>query len=385
MAVFKRGKTWTIVYYVTDENGKRRQKWKGGFRTKKEAERELARITHALHTGTYVEPSRMTVAEYLRYWLENYAKTNVAPSTYSRYRIIVEGHLIPALGGYRLSNLQPHLIQQYYTDALQSGRRDGKGGLSKRTVLHHHRVLREALQHAVRWQMIVRNPADAVEPPRPEREERPFLDSQQVALLLQKAEGSRLYVPILLAVTTGMRRGEILALRWQDVDFDKATATVVRNLIRAEGKLEFGEPKTPRSRRTVTLPPITVEALRRHKVQQAREKLRLGPAYEDYGLVCAQTNGKPYDPREFSKAFTRLAKRAGFPNLRFHDLRHTHASLLLRGGIHPKVVSERLGHSTVSITLDTYSHVVPSLQQEAARAVDEDLRAALAGGVPSTP
>ncbi len=375
--VRQRGGTWVFVLDLgRGSGGKRRQKWQGGFRTRKDAERELTRVLHELNTGAYVEPSKFTVSEYLGQWLEHYAKTNVAPKTAERYAEIVKVHLAPALGGHPLARLQPLHIQTYYSQALQSGRRDGQGGLSAQTVLHHHRVLREALRQAVKWQLLARNPADAVEPPRPRRHETRTLDEEATARLLEAVKGGRLYLPVLLAATTGMRRGEILALRWQDVDLRAGTLAVRQSMEQTREGCRFKQPKTQKSRRVIALPPLAVEGLRRHKAEQAKQKLLLGPGYQDNGLVCAQPDGQPWSPGALTNAFRYVVRRAGYPGIRFHDLRHGHASQLLRAGIHPKVVSERLGHSTVGITLDTYSHVLPGLQEEAARRIDTALRAA---------
>src|SRR5690606_10766647 len=211
--------------------------------------------------------------------------------------------------------------------------------------------------------------------PRPGRKEMRGLDKAEIERLLETARRSRYYIPILLAIAPGMRRGEMLALRWEDGDVEGGRISVRRTLGKTGDGLQFTDPKTDRSRRVIRIGPLVVQALRRHRAQQAQEKLRLGPAYQDRGLVCAQANGKPYDPAEFSKAFTSLAKRAGFPDLRFHDLRHSHATLLLRDGTPIKAVAERLGHASAAFTLDTYGHSLPDMQEAAARVVDALLSA----------
>jgi len=208
---------------------------------------------------------------------------------------------------------------------------------------------REALQQAVRWQLLARNPADAVEPPRAQRREMEAFDQGEVERLLEAARGTRLAVPVLLAVTTGLRRGELLGLRWQDVDLDVGKLAV--RLEQTKAGLAFKQPKTHKGRRVVTLPRMTVDALRRHRAEQAREKLLLGPAYQDNGLVLARVDGRPLDPAGTTRAFARLVRRAGVRPISLHALRHTHATLLLGANVHPKVVSERLGHATVGITL----------------------------------
>ncbi len=372
--------SWAVVLDLgRDATGKRRQKWHTVRGSKKDAHRELARLVHEMNTGAYVEPSRMTLSVYLDRWLDDYARASVSAKTFERYEEIVRLHLKPALGHHALSKLQPLHIARYYSEALASGRVDGNGGLSPRSVLHHHRVLRAALHQAVKWLLLPRNPADAVDPPRPQHREMRALDEAATAKLLRAASDSRLSLPVLLAVTTGLRRGEILAVRWQDVDLQHSSLAVRQSLEQTRNGLAFKQPKTAKGRRVVALPTLTVEALKQHKVKQATTKLALGAVYQDHDLVCARDDGTPWPPDTFSSAFVGLVRRTSVPRIRFHDLRHTHATQLLRQGIHPKVVSERLGHATVSITLDVYSHVLPGMQAEAATRTDAALRAALGG------
>jgi integrase len=203
------------------------------------------------------------------------------------------------------------------------------------------------------------------------------LDEDETASLLSLLGESRLYMPVMLAVTTGLRRGELLALRWANIDLATGTITVVQSLEQTKEGLRFKSPKTHRSRRSIALPAITVEALRSHRVNQAKERLSLGPVYVDHDLVCPRPGGAPWPPDMFSTAFAAFVRRSGMKPFRFHDLRHSHASHLLRAGVHPKIVSERLGHSTVGITLDTYSHVLPGMQKDAVRLLDAALTAAI--------
>jgi integrase len=375
----QRGKaSWSIVLDLgRDATGKRIQKWHSVKGTKKDAERELPKLLNSVHNGTYVEPVRMTVAEYLDRWLKDYAHTNVAAKTYDRYEQIVRVHLKPDLGNYNLSKLQPLHIQSSYSKALESGRKDGKeGGLSAQTVLHHHRILREALQQAVRWQLLARNPADAVEPPRPSRKEMSVIDETQTAQLLEEISGTWIFVPCMLAIATGMRRGEILAVRWQDLDLEAGVIRARRSLQQAKGGLSFKDTKGKKGR-AIKLPAFAVDLLRRHRVEQAKQRLQFGPAYDDEDLVCARLHGTPISPNELTAAFAAVIRESDLPRVRFHDLRHSHATQLLRQGIHPKVVSERLGHSNIAITLDVYSHVLPDMQDEAARRIDSALRTAI--------
>jgi integrase len=375
----QRGKTsWAVVLDIgVKPNGRRNVKWHSVKGSREDAERERVRLLHELNIGAYIEPAHETVATYLRRWLDDYARMKVSAKTFERYEEIVEKQLIPALGHYKLAKLRPPHIQGYYAKACATGRRDGKGGLSAQTVLHHHRVLREALQRAVKWGLLAINPADAVEPPRPKRKETRVLDEAESAKLLAAARDGRYYVPVLLAVTTGMRRGEILGLRWSDLDLDAGTLAVRQTLEQTRAGLAFKEPKTQKSRRLVPLASIAVEALKAHRTTQVASRLALGTAYEDHGLVFPAPDGRPWNPASFSAAFVKFAAGAGLPKLRFHDLRHSHATQLLRLGIHPKIVSERLGHATTGITLDLYSHVVPGMQEDAVARVDKSLRLAI--------
>ncbi len=369
--------SWTIILYLGRDlkTGKKLYKQHTVRGSKKDAERERVRLLHSYNNGVYQEPTREPTGEYLRRWIRDYAKTHVAASTYERYEDIVEKHLIPALGHVPLSRLSPQDIRAHYSRAQQAGRHDRKGGLSPTTVLQHHRILREALKHAVTEGLLVANPADRVPAPRRVRCEMPTLDEAQTCQLLDLVRETKLHIPVLLAVASGLRRGEILALRWQDVDLKAGTVAVRQALESTKKGLAFKQPKTQKSRRLVPVPPFAIEALRDHWRRQAEERLRLGPAYVNHDLVCPAPDGRPWDPDSLSPAFTKLVRRSGLPHIRFHDLRHGHATLLLKHGIHPKIVSERLGHSTVGLTLDTYSHVLPGMQEQAALTIERALRA----------
>ncbi len=373
-------RSWSVVIYLGHDpaTGKDRHKWHTVHGNKKAAERELTRLLRELDTGAYVDTARVTVKEYLGRWLQDYARVNVAGKTFERYTAIVNHHLAPALGSLPLAKLQPLHIQGCYSQALQGGRRDGReGGLSPQTVLHHHRVLRQALQQAVRWQLLARNPADAVEPPRPQPQEMRALDEAQTAWLIDAAQGTRLYIPVLLAVTTGMRRGEILALRWRETNLVSGTLSVCRSLEQTKASLTFKEPKSRHGRRVLSLPQMTVDALQEHRGRQDERKTLLGTDYQDNDLVCCREDGTVWPPSAFTSAYRDLLRRRGMKPVRFQDLRHSHASQLLRAGVSPKVIAERLGHARVGFTLDVYSHVLPGMQEEAARLVDAGLGSAL--------
>jgi integrase len=365
---------WTIVIDLDrDAAGKRRQKWITIKGTRRDAERELARLLHERHRGSFVEPSRLSFAEYIEQWLA-FVQTRVAGKTFERYSEIVRKHLIPALGQIPLTRLQPLAIQGYYAQALESGRRDGKGGLNPRTVLHHHRVLREALRQAVAWRLLAVNPCDAVQPPRPPQRELAVPSDEQVRALLDGAISTRLYAPLLIAVGTGVRRGELLALRWSDLDMTAGTVAIRQSLEETISGLSFKSPKTAKGRRVIALSPTLIAGLRKHRAAQAVERLALGAGYEEHALIFCEPDGRPWKPSKFTTQFIELAARVRV-RTHLHMLRHYHATALLKAGTHPKIVSERLGHATVGITLDTYSHALPNLQEAAAAAFEANLRA----------
>jgi len=369
-------RSWAVVVDLAPDpaTGKRRQKWHSVKGTKRDAERELARLLNELNTGGYVEPTRMTIGQYMKDWLAQTAST-VRPLTHESYAAMARCHIEPALGAVRLNQLSPAVIERWCREQLAGGRADGRGqALSPRTVRYCLRILSMALKRAVRLGLVPRNAAEAVDPPRHSRREVPFLDVRVAERLIQAAGGTRLELPVLLAVTTGMRRGEILGLRWADVDLARGSLEVRQALLPGR---RFAPPKTTSGRRPVALPQGVAEPLKKQRASCEEARRLLGPAYEDHDLVVCLGDGRPWEPTTLSSAFHELARRTGLGGLRFHDLRHLHATVLLRAGIHPKVVADRLGHSTVGVTLDTYSHVVPDLQRQAAQAIDT-----LLGGQP---
>lgn len=384
----KRGKnSWAIVVDLDrdPETGRRRQQWQTVKGTKKDAERALRELLHSMEVGTYIKPTKLTVAEYLEQWLQGYVATNTAPRTRERYEEIVRIHLIPALGSIPLSVLQPQHIQKYYADALESGRRDGKGGLSAQTVHHHHRVLYEGLRHGIKHGILVRNVAEAVDPPRPENKAITMLGPNDVRLIVDAAMATPYYAAFFAAIYTGLRRGELLGLRWGDVDLEFATLSVIQTLQQLHtGEYVFREPKSKRGRRQVALSPALAVLLREHRAKQEDARKMLGKPLAPTDLVFSHPDGTPLRPDSVTRAFRTIARSLGLDGIRLHDLRHAHATLMLRQGVHPKIVSERLGHSSVAITLDTYSHVLPGLQEAAARRFEEGLQGASVDMAPTT-
>lgn len=378
MAIRRRGNGWlvTVELGCDPSTGKRRRAY-FTTTTKREAGQKEARLRHEANTGLDVQPTKITLAQYLRRWLAA-MHPNLTPSTYKRYEGLMRHQMIPHIGGMTLSKLRPLHIQQLYDHLHREGRVAGDGGLSGKTILQVHRVLSKALKQAVSWQLIPRNVCQSVEPPRARHRELRALSPEETRRLLEVAgaEDSIYGDAVIIGLHSGMRLGELLGLRWEDIDLENGRLAVRRTLhyIPGEGII-YREPKTARSRRTVLLGNVALDTLRRTRRRQLRVRLSLGPAYQDHGFVFATAVGTAIFPGNLRRAFRRMVKKAGVDPLRFHDLRHTHASLLLARGVHPKVVSERLGHASIAITLDTYSHVLPSLQEEAVR----DLDAWLAG------
>ncbi|BBC00103.1 tyrosine-type recombinase/integrase [Bradyrhizobium elkanii] len=379
---------WAIILDQRDPaTGKRKRKWHSFKGTKRQAEIECARLITAVAGGTYQEPNKVTLGDFLSRWTDH-IKSQVSPKSHERYAGIVNQNIKPLLGAVLVTKLKPAQISEAYTKALAGGRRDDKeGGLAPRTVGHMHRVLKQALIQAVRWELIPRNPADAVDPPKVDWKPMQTYDLPQTAELIEAVRGTPIFIPALLAVLCGLRRGEICALRWRNVDLNACQLSVVESLeqtkpqhgakpgtLEAQG-LRFKSPKSGKGR-TVALSETVVAELRTYRAQRAQEALKLGIGLPDDALVISPADGSIVQPIYISQQWARLIAKTSLARLRFHDLRHAHATHLLANGVHPKVASERLGHSKVGITLDLYSHVIPGMQEDAAATVDAALKAA---------
>jgi integrase len=313
--------------------------------------------------GLPIVTERQTVAQFLQRWLAG-AKPSLRERTWVRYEQYVRLHIVPTLGKVALTKLSPEHLQSLYAERLEAG-------LSPTSVHHLHATIHRALEQGVRWGLVGRNVADLVDPPRIQRHEIKTLSPEDAQKLLIAATDDRLEALYVLALTTGMREGELLGLRWRDVDVESSALEVRGSLQRVPSGFVIAEPKTAKSRRRVSLTSTAVNALRRHRARQAEERLRLGAAWQNEDLVFTTETGQPVDATKMLRnSFTPLLKRAGLPAMRFHDLRHTAATLLLGRGIHPKIVSEMLGHTQTSITLDLYSHVTPTMQREATEAME---------------
>ena len=368
----KRGNKWVVIVDVGyDGDGRRRQRWHSGFDTKRDASKALTEILGRIQGGAYVEPHKMTVAGFLREWLDAMRAT-LRPSTWESYRLNTEAHIIPRLGSVPLQQLTAAGLNAFYADLLAEGRRAREGGLSPRTVRYVHTILRKALAEAVRWNRLARNVADQANPPRQRNGTGHAMrtwSAVELRAFLEHVSGDRYHAAWRLAAHTGLRRGELLGLHWRDADLDVGRVAVTQTLLAVHNELSFSAPKTVKGQRSVALDPTTLGILRTHRKAQVEERLAWGSAYQDGDLVFAREDGSPIHPDRFSKWFDQHVRAVGLPRIRLHDLRHTHATLALQAGIHPKVVSERLGHSTISITLDVYSHAIPAMEEEAAAKV----------------
>lgn len=365
--IIKRYKgSYTVVLNlgIDPATGKRKQQWISVKGTKKEAEKRLAELLHQIDTGTFMKPGKTTVAEFLDRWLDDYRR-RLSPRGYERYYGIIKKHILPGFGNLALTQLKPEHLQKHYTHCQNIG-------LSARTVRYHHAVLHVALKTAVKWGLLARNPADAVEPPRAHHNEMQTWGEYEINRFIETAQNSHYYALFYTALFTGMRRSELLGLRWSDIDFILSQVSVERGLHHLKtGNYIFTETKSATSRRTIALSPSAILVLRDHYTKRKLECMELGIKFTDDDLVFCTVEGKPIRPNTVTRAWTTLAIKAGLKVIRLHDARHTHASIMLKQGIHPKVVQERLGHSSIQMTLDTYSHVAPGIQAAAANRFDE--------------
>ncbi|MFM1655638.1 tyrosine-type recombinase/integrase [Brevibacillus sp. B_LB10_24] len=370
MPVYKnekaKNKKWWYQFYTGEiKNGIRERITKRGFKTKKEAEKAMIEAQAALQKGEYIEPSKKLMRDYFHEWIKT--KHNLERVTLELYHSYMRHHIIPELGNIPLGKLSAHDIEMFL-DALH------KKGLAASTVKRIFSVVNAALNAAETKDLVTKNAADKVEKPQvSSRRQLVVWEPAFVSEFLEKTRyASRYWIAVYLAVMTGMRQGEILGLRWSDIDFEKRIITIQQTVNRHR-EIKPGA-KTKKSIRSVALSPETIEVLKDHRQFILQERVALGPAYENNDLVVCTKFGGPVTQRAIQKVWTSFLKKTGAPKITFHDLRHTHASLLIKQGVHIKVISERLGHSSVSITMDTYGHLMPNMQEDAAAGLDSIIK-----------
>jgi integrase len=358
---------WCGRYFVELPDGRKKRKALYG-NSRKEVTNKLAQALAKRDDGVLFDDEGQSLGEYIEWWLTTSKRGRVKATTYESHAREVRKHIIPGLGRIRLKSPSPAHLQSYYSFKCESG-------LAPRTVQYHHTLLHQALKNAVKWGYVRRNVAAVVDPPKVEKKEINPLSAAQVKALLEAAKGDRLEAFYLLAVSTGMRQGELQALKWTDIDLRERTLSGNRTLSAVNGGPVFTPPKTSKSRRKIFLSRKSVEALRRHRENQETEKEAVADRWHDDDLVFCSSVGTPLSRHNVrSRSFKPLLRRAELPAIRFHELRHTCATLLLSKNIHPKLVQELLGHASISTTLDTYSHVLCGMSRGVADAMDNILR-----------
>jgi integrase len=365
-------RSWELKFDAgTDPaTGRRKTRYVSFKGTKAEAQREMVRLLSAEQNGLAVDPSRVTVAEFFERWERDWASVNLSPKTWERYGELIRKHIVPRVGKFAVQKLRPANLSELYAALLR------EAGLAPRTVGHVHRVLHRALGHALQWNVVTLNAAGNVSPPKVEAQEIEILKPEQARTILDKLAGRSFHPIAVMALATGMRRGELLALRWQDVDLDGAQVRVERSLEQTKQGLRFKSPKTRHGRRNIALPAFAVEALRAHRNSQGemRLKLGMGKAPGD-ALVFATFDGNPRSPNSVTKEWKAAAKAVGIP-VTFHALRHTHASQLIASGMDVLTISRRLGHGSPTITLGVYGHMFANTDDRAAKVMDTAFSAA---------
>ena len=355
----RRDGRWAAAVDLGWSAGRRRRKYVYG-RSRRDVSQKLNAALSQRDSGLPLPPERQTVGQFLDHWLQAAARTRVRSTTHKRYTEIVRGHIAPAIGHVRLVRLTPQHVQQLLAEAGDTS------PLSPRTIEMIHGVLRNALNDALRWDLVSRNVATRVTPPRVEHREIAPLSEKEARAFLRAARGNRLEALYRVALAVGLRQAEALGLRWRDVDLDGGRLHVRAQLQRIDGKPAFVEPKSARARRTIALPDPLSRALREHRARQNTERLSAGPLWENYDLVFATRRGRPLGSRNVTRSFRDLTRRAGIRDVRFHDLRHTAATFLLAQGVDVRTLMGMLGHSQIGLTLNTYAHVLPALGRDAA-------------------
>ncbi len=355
----KRGAKWSYTVDIGKDprTGKRKQKSKSGFKTKKQAQAALAELVNNVEKGAHIEPSKTKFKDFAIDYLNKNYKNRVKASTFDRVNSIILKQIIPWFGNIELKNIDQFTIHDFYNEKI-------KEGFSSSYIQRMHEMIRMLVKVAYKWDLISKDISSMIEPPKLKRKEMNVWTVDQVRAFLKHTKHSRYHPVFFLAAYTGMRKGEILGLSWDDIDFESKTLRIKKTLYKIESGYLLQEPKTRDSIRTIYLDDDLIRVLRKQKVKQNLERLKYGNVYKEHNMVFAQETGEFVFPSAVNALFTRFTKQLGLPRIRFHDLRHTHATILLSMGVNPKIVANRLGHSSVKITLDTYSHVLPEMKQD---------------------
>jgi integrase len=364
-------------YGCNPVTGKRDQRWVTVRGSRRDAEKKLAELLHRKYIENPASAGDVTLGEFINRWLSEYAEPSLSATTSMHYHSKLRCHIIPRLGSLPLSKLTPPVLQRHYAFLVAAGRVMDGGPLSHSSVRHTHVILSNVLEHALKWGYLYRNPAKAVRPPRVERKEMRVWDNIQVIQFFKEVrehpDFSIYFQLFYVDFFSGLRLSEILALKWGDVDLDSGEVGIRRTVHQLHnGSIVYQSPKSIRSRRTIVLPGSAVEVLKRHYQAHAGYRTILGTTLKDSDFIFAGPDGRPFKPATISQAFRRMVRISGLPKIRFHDIRHTHASLLIKQGVNPKIIQERLGHASIQTTFDVYGHLYPGMQQVVADVFDKE-------------